>query len=79
MRPLLVKKDLDIPLNTKMLKKLGLHLGFSQKLVHIEMTLIKLNILLLIKDDELLEKYNEKVKIVSKDNLTVNQYTMKNM
>ena len=45
-----------------MLKKLDLYLGFSQKLVHIEMTLIKLNILLLIKDDELLEKYNEKVK-----------------
>ena len=62
MRPLLVKKDLDISLNTKMLKKLDLCLGFSQKLVHIEMTLIKLNILLLIKDDELLEKYNEKVK-----------------
>ena len=62
MRPLLVKKDLDISLNTKMLKKLDLYLGFSQKLVHIEMTLIKLNILLLIKDDELLEKYNEKVK-----------------
>ena len=62
MRPLLVKKDLDISMNTKMLKKLDLYLGFSQKLVHIEMTLIKLNILLLIKDDELLEKYNEKVK-----------------
>ena len=62
MRPLLVKKDLDISLNTKMLKKLDFYLGFSQKLVHIEMTLIKLNILLLIKDDELLEKYNEKVK-----------------
>ena len=62
MRPLLVKKDLDISLNTKMLKKLDLYLGFSLKLVHIEMTLIKLNILLLIKDDELLEKYNEKVK-----------------
>ena len=62
MRPLLVKKDLDISLNTKMLKKLDLYLGFSQKLVHIEMTLIKLNILLLIKDDELLEKYNEKVR-----------------
>ena len=62
MRPLLVKKDSDISLNTKMLKKLDLYLGFSQKLVHVEMTLIKLNILLLIKDDELLEKYNEKVK-----------------
>ena len=36
----------------------------------------------LIKDDELLEKYYaiwEKIKVVSKKNLTVNQYTMKNM
>ena len=36
----------------------------------------------LIKDDELLEKYNgirEKLKIVSKKNLIVNLYTMKNI
>ena len=36
----------------------------------------------LLKDDELLEKHNKiwkKLKIVSKRNLTVNQYTMKNI
>ena len=36
----------------------------------------------LLEDDELLEKYNEiweKLKIVSKKNLIVNQYTMKNI
>ena len=36
----------------------------------------------MIKDDELLEKYNEvwiKLKIVLKNNLIVNQYTMKNI
>ena len=63
--------------------------------MHIEETLMKLNIYIyiyiyiykiyiyisfLIKDDELLEKYNEiceKVKIESKENLMVNLYTMK--
>ena len=37
---------------------------------------------LLIKDDELLEKYNEiweKLKIASEKKLIVNQYTMKNI
>ena len=36
----------------------------------------------LIKDDELLKKYNEileKVKLISKKNLILNQYTMKNI
>ena len=45
------------------------------------MTMMKLNKYFLIKDDKLLEKYNEiwqKVKIVSKK-LIVNQYTMKNI
>ena len=32
---------------------------FFQKLVHIKQTLIKLNLSFLIKDNELLEKYNE--------------------
>ena len=54
--------------------------------MHIEETLMKLNIYIyihiyiLIKDDELLEKYNEiceKVKIESKENLMVNLDTMK--
>ena len=49
-------------------------LDFIQKGVQIEETLMKLNIcLLIIKDDELLEKYNEiwgkKLKIVSTRNL----------
>ena len=49
-------------------------LDFFQKGVQIEETLMKLNIcLLIIKDDELLEKYNEiwgkKLKIVSTRNL----------
>ena len=44
----------------KMLKKLGLYVYFSQKWVYIEEVLIKLSKhFFLIKDDELLEKYNE--------------------
>ena len=42
-----------------MLKKLNLHVYFSQKWLNIEKTLMKLNIYFLIKDDELLEQYNE--------------------
>ena len=43
-----------------MLKKLNLHVYFSQKWLNIEKTLMKLNIyIFLIKDDELLEQYNE--------------------
>ena len=43
-----------------MLKELDLYVYFSQKRVHIEETLMKLNTyLFLIKDDELLQKYNE--------------------
>ena len=41
---LLVKKDLNISLATKMLNNLNLYVHFSQKWVHIEKTLIKLNI-----------------------------------
>ena len=51
-----------------MLKKLGLYIYFYLKWVHIEKTLMKLNIcFFFIKDDELLRKYNvilEKVKNV---------------
>ena len=43
---------------------------------------LKINASFLIKDEELLEKYNEiwgeKLKIASKKNLMVNLYTMKN-
>ena len=43
-----------------MLKKLESYAYFSQKWVQIENTLMKLNMyLFLIKDDKLLEKYNE--------------------
>ena len=55
----MVKKDLNISLATKTLKKLDLYVYFSQKWEHIGETLMKLNISFLIKDDELLEKYNE--------------------
>ena len=42
-----------------MLKKLDLYPYFSQKSVHREKTLMKLNMSFLIKDDKLLEKNNE--------------------
>ena len=40
----MVKKDLNISLATKILKKIDFYLYFSQKPVHIEETLMKLNI-----------------------------------
>ena len=45
----LAKKDLNILLATKMLKKLGLYVYFYQKWVHIETTFMKLNICLFYK------------------------------
>ena len=42
-----------------MLKKLDLYIYLLQRWVLIGETLIKLNICFFIKDDELLEKYNE--------------------
>ena len=60
------KKDLNILLVTKMLQKLNLHVFFSQKWLHIEKILMKLNMYpFLIKDNELLEEYNENWKSVS--------------
>ena len=50
--------------------------------MHIEKTLMKLSICFFDKDDKLLEntmKFGENVRIVSKKNLTINQYTMKNI
>ena len=50
--------------------------------MHIDKTLMKLKYVFLLKDNKLLEKYNaiwEKVKVVSKQNLIVNVYTMKKM
>ena len=43
-KSLLVKKVLNILFVTKMLRKLDLYVYFFQKLVHIEETLMKLNI-----------------------------------
>ena len=40
-------------------KKTDLYAYFFQKLVHIEETLMKLNMSLLIKDDELFKRHNE--------------------
>ena len=40
------KKDLNISLAARMLKKLGLYIYFFQKCVHMEKTLMKLNIYL---------------------------------
>ena len=63
-----------------MLKKLALYIYLLQRWVLIGETLIKLNICFFIKDDELLEKYNEigeKVEIVPKKNLIVKLCIMK--
>ena len=56
----MVKKDLNILLDTKIFKKVDFWVYFSQKWQDIGKTLMKLNLcLFLIKDDEVLEKYNE--------------------
>ena len=56
----MVKKRFNILSVIKILKKIDFYVYFSQKLVHIEKTLMKLSIyLFFIKDDQLLEKYNE--------------------
>ena len=56
----MTKKDFNISLPTKILQKLSLYIYFSQKWVHIEKSLMKLNMSFMIKDDKLLEKYNER-------------------
>ena len=61
----MVKRVLNISLTTKMLKKLDLYVYFSQKWGHVKETLMKLNMSFLIKDDEVLEKFGKKLKIVS--------------
>ena len=56
-KPFLVKRVLNISSAINMLKELHLYVYFSLKWVHIEETLMKLNIYLFLrKDDELLEK-----------------------
>ena len=65
-----------------MLKQLDLYAYFFQKRVHVEGALMKLKMSFWMKDDELLEKYNKiwgKVRNVSKKNLILNLYTMKNI
>ena len=76
----MVKEDLNILLVTKMLKKLNLYVFYSQKWLHIERILMKLNIYIsfLIKDNELLGKHKEISENIKNRNLIVNQYTMKN-
>ena len=66
----MVKKDLNTLLATKILKKIDLYVYFSQKLVHIENTLMKLSIYIyiLIKDDKSIKKYKKNWKKV-KNNL----------
>ena len=81
-RPWDIQLSFLIFLVTKMLKKINLYVYFSRKWMHIEKTLMKLSICFFDKDDKLLEntmKFGENVRIVSKKNLTINQYTMKNI
>ena len=63
----MVKKKFKYFIGHKDTKKLDLYVYFSQKSVHTERTLMKLNIyLFLIKDDGLLEKYKEIMEKVKK-------------
>ena len=48
-----------------MLKKLDLYAYFSQTWVHLESTLMELNMFFFIKDDKLLEQHNEIWKTVN--------------
>ena len=69
------KKDFKYFIDYTDAKKLDLYVCSFQKWVHIEEILIKLN-------EKLLEKYNEiweTVSNISKRNLTVNLYTIKNI
>ena len=55
----MVKKDLNVLLVRKMIKRLNFHTYFSQKWHHIEMTLMKLNIYFFNKRWWIIRKYNE--------------------
>ena len=59
------KKEFKYLIVYKMLKKLDLCAYFSQTWVHIEITLMELNMSFLIKDDKLLEQHNEIWKTVN--------------
>ena len=79
----MVKKDLNILLVTKILKKIKTLCIFLPKMTAYRKDFDETKyISLLIKDDEFLEKYNEiweKVQNILKKKLIVNQYTMKNI
>ena len=77
-----MKNDLNILLKTNMLK-IRLLCIFLPKMTTYRKDLDQTKYMsFLIKDDKILEKYNElgeKLKIVPKEKLIVNQYTMKNI
>ena len=76
----MTKKDLNILLVMKILKKLGLYVYFY-KLVYIEKNYVSKYVSFLIKDDKLLKnlmKFGKKLKVSSRKNLIVNHYIMKN-
>ena len=79
----MVKKDLNILLVTKILKKIKPLCIFLPKMTAYRKDFDETKyISFLIKDDEFLEKYNEiweKVKNSLKKKLIVNQYTRKNI
>ena len=78
----MVKKGLNISLTTKILKNETFTLIFPKMNAYRRDLDETKYISFLIKDDELLEKYNkiwEKVENIIKKNLTVNQYSMKNI
>ena len=79
----MVKKDLNILLVTKILKKIKTLCIFLPKMTAYRKDFDETKyISFLIKDDEFLEKYNdiwEKVQNILKKKLIVNQYTMKNI
>ena len=79
----MVKKDLNILLVTKILKKIKTLCIFLPKMTAYRKDFDETKyISFLIKNDEFLEKYNdiwEKVQNILKKKLIVNQYTMKNI
>ena len=79
----MVKKDLNILLVTKILKKIKTLCIFFPRMTAYRKDFDETKyISFLIKDDEFLEKYNEiweKVQNILKKKLIVNQYIMKNI
>ena len=76
----MVKKDLNILLGTEMLKKIRPLCIFLPKMSAYRKNFDETKyISFLVKDDELLEKYNEVWEKVKNSLKIVSQYTMKNM